>query len=515
MRNLIVGLGVLSWIVFAAGPAAAQAPPPIPPEEEPAGAEVETRGPVHEAFAEPVTLQAEAGLVAPQEPPPPIAEVPPADRPQGEGYVWVPGYWSWDTDRNDFLWVSACWRVAPPNMNWVPGYWTPVSAGWEWVPGFWTPASPQAIDYLPAPPAPREVDPPGPPPGPTSVWVPGCWYWSQGRYIARHGYWVQEQPGWMWVPSHFRWSPRGYVFLPGHWDYALDQRGVLFAPVYFPRAVYAQVGFSFSPHIAINIGLLVGNLFACPRYSHYYFGDYYDDSYVRIGIYPQFEGERNHAFYDPIYQSERCRYRREDPRWEEHQRENYELRRREVDMRPARTYHDQQVRAAKLSDSQRRSFELAGPMRTVVAGEANPPTLEPITSEKRQQISSKGAELHRYRDQRRGWENPAPASPATPSRPAPSPAPANRPGSAPEGRRAAPAGEQPAPGASRTPPSAAPHEVRLTHPDHVKIPASPVAGRSVAQGDRARKGPPPTPSGERKGGGKQQPKGKKDEKRGG
>ncbi len=77
---------------------AAGSPAPLPPEEQPpasltvpslslpsgeqehAATEVLTSGPVHEAFAEPVDLQPEPGLVVPQEPPADIQEVP-AGRP--------------------------------------------------------------------------------------------------------------------------------------------------------------------------------------------------------------------------------------------------------------------------------------------------------------------------------------------------------------------------------------------------------------------------------------------------
>ena len=105
---------------------AQNAPPPTPADEQP---EVLTRGPVHEAFAEPVSLQYQEGLVAPTQPPENIEEIPPADRPAGDQFVWVPGYWSWDGDRNNYIWVSACWRAVPPNMSWVPGYWNPLRQG--------------------------------------------------------------------------------------------------------------------------------------------------------------------------------------------------------------------------------------------------------------------------------------------------------------------------------------------------------------------------------------------------
>src|SRR5512141_735640 len=131
--NRAIGL-IVAWIVLFSGlhlgvntngyVYAGDEPPPIPDQEQP---EVLTRGPVHEAFAEPVPLQVQAGLIVSNAPPANIEEVPPAERPQGNHFVWVPGYWSWDADRNDFIWVSACWRVGPPNTYWVPGYWAQVT----------------------------------------------------------------------------------------------------------------------------------------------------------------------------------------------------------------------------------------------------------------------------------------------------------------------------------------------------------------------------------------------------
>ncbi len=107
-------------------PAAAQAatqpgddavPPPTPAEEQP---EVMTRGPVHEAYATPVDLEPEAkSMAATKAPPAALKETPPAERPDGNQYVWVPGYWAWDDDRQDFIWVSGVWRAVPAGYTWV------------------------------------------------------------------------------------------------------------------------------------------------------------------------------------------------------------------------------------------------------------------------------------------------------------------------------------------------------------------------------------------------------------
>jgi DNA-binding NtrC family response regulator len=63
------------------------------------------------------------------------------------------------------------------------------------------------------------------------------------------------QADWVWVPSHYVWATRGYVFVPGHWDYSLARRGVLFAPVYFPRPVYELAGFSYALSVVVDIAM--------------------------------------------------------------------------------------------------------------------------------------------------------------------------------------------------------------------------------------------------------------------
>ena len=262
MKTIVAFLATLTLATGWLYAKAVETPPPVPSEEQP---EVLTRGPVHEAFAKPVNLQSEPSLIAPTPPPTNIIEKPPTERPAGAQFVWVPGYWAWDAERNGFIWVSACWRAAPPGMSWIPGYWAPVPQGWQWVPGFWMPtARAQRIEYLPAPPPVEVTQPQGTPP-PDTIWVPACWYWYQGQYIRRPGYWLAANPDWVWMPSHYAWTPRGYVFVGGYWDYALDHRGVLFAPVYFPRSVYLRPGYAYTLSVVVDTGPLQFSLFTCPR----------------------------------------------------------------------------------------------------------------------------------------------------------------------------------------------------------------------------------------------------------
>jgi hypothetical protein len=191
--TITIAMAIMMAMGVLFGEATAQTPP-IPAEEQP---EVLTQGPVHEAFAQPVDLEDQTGLIAPTEPPVDIDEVIPSEKPAGDQFAWIPGYWAWDSDRNGYIWVSGCWRAMPTGMSWVPGYWAKAPGGWQWVAGFWEPVSNQEIEYLPAPPELTNIEPTGPAPSPDKMWVPPCWYWYNGQYTQRPGYWLAAQADWV------------------------------------------------------------------------------------------------------------------------------------------------------------------------------------------------------------------------------------------------------------------------------------------------------------------------------
>lgn len=395
VMTIIMSTGVLY------GEAMGQAPP-IPVEEQP---EVLTSGPVNEAFAQPVNLENQAGLTVPTAPPADIEEIPPPERPAGDQFVWVPGYWAWDSDRNGYIWVSGCWRAAPPNMYWMPGYWTQTVGGWRWVPGLWVPVDNREIEYLPAPPALTHVEPPGPAPLPDTIWVPPCWYWQQGQYIYRAGYWIVPQPNWVWVPSHYVRTPRGYVFARGYWDYTLHRRGVLFAPLYFPRHIHRRSRLSYRLSIAVDIGNLEFILFTRPRYSHYYFGDYYDSAYRRTGIFPWFESKQRHRWYDPIYRHARWRHHKKKPLWELHKRQEYDRRQADKTLRPPRTYREMKNRVKHMPESQRSTFEIAKPVTRIVSRKITTFKFEHAEPKARRQTTRHADEVHEFGKQRSNWES--------------------------------------------------------------------------------------------------------------
>ncbi len=54
----------------------------------------------------------------------------------GAGYVWIAGYWSWQS--NAYVWVDGRWDRPPrPRARWSTGHWQHSRRGYYWVPGHW------------------------------------------------------------------------------------------------------------------------------------------------------------------------------------------------------------------------------------------------------------------------------------------------------------------------------------------------------------------------------------------
>jgi hypothetical protein len=158
------------------------------------GAQVLTRGPIHEAFAEMVSYNPEPGVIVQKAPPGDINELPPEVRPDGENITWIPGYWGWDDERDDYLWISGTWRALPPGRQWTTGYWGEAEQGHQWTSGYWADSSVQETTYLPRPPISVEAGPNVAAPSNDHGWTPGSWMWQQERYAWRPGYWSCMPP---------------------------------------------------------------------------------------------------------------------------------------------------------------------------------------------------------------------------------------------------------------------------------------------------------------------------------
>lgn len=374
------------------------------------GVDVLTYGPIHEAFAETVAFDPEPGIIIPKAPPDAIDEIPPAQKPEGN-VEWIPGYWTWDDERNDFIWVSGIWRVVPPGRQWIPGYWVKVEKGFQWVSGYWAPDKKIDTEYLPEPPETVEVGPNVSAPSPDYGWIPGCWIWLHGRYVWRPGYWAAMRPDWVWVPDYYTWTPRGYIFVEGYWDIAVVHRGVLFAPVFFGFGVTMVHGFYFTPSIMIDLSVFSDCLFLRPIYHHYYFGDYYALKYYRRGIYPWFSPHARRHGYDPIYAHQRWKHRY-DRDWENHLYATYQKRRKNEAARPPRRLHlaEKSDHKGMISKTSGRSFE--APFISVTKSREGLSGFRSLNKKEHQQIDRRWKEVDQYRKKRQNWESQKSAKPS-------------------------------------------------------------------------------------------------------
>jgi hypothetical protein len=58
----------------------------------------------------------------------------------GPDYIWVDGYWTWDSRYREYVWIQGYWAVAPySGAYWIPGYWERYRNGYRWVEACWLP----------------------------------------------------------------------------------------------------------------------------------------------------------------------------------------------------------------------------------------------------------------------------------------------------------------------------------------------------------------------------------------
>lgn len=371
-------------------------PPPKPPPPPPmplGGVEVKTppveaqlRGPIHEGFAEAVQLNPQPGEVVSKPPPPAIPETPPDQKPEGEDVAWMPGYWGWDSERGDYIWVSGFWRRLPPGRQWVAGYWNQRGDGsYQWVSGYWAPAKAAQVEYLPTPPPSLEVGPNIEAPSQEHIWTPGVWIYQDGNYTWRPGYWIENQPGWIYTPASYCWTPAGCVFNDGFWDYSFRRRGVLFAPYAFDDPWLASSwfnigwnnwsgfgfglgwgrgwgwgrggwgwgsfggwgGWGFTPRVCLDLDVLPNYMFFRRNCGTYFFGNYYSARCQAAGFRPWFNAG-GAGVHCPIYNYYSAFHRVNNPGWNGAIRNDFQARMANPGLRPPTTFTQQQLAAGNL-----------------------------------------------------------------------------------------------------------------------------------------------------------------------
>lgn len=363
-----------------------------------------TRGPVHEAFAESVSFDPVAGMIISTAPPEAIEELPPEQQLDGENVTWIGGYWTWDDDENDFIWISGIWRNIPPGRQWVPGYWSDVDGGrYQWTSGYWTDSEQTEVSYVSTAP-PRNIDA-GPnieAPSADHSWIPGNWVWVNTRYAWTPGYWAPQRVNWTWVPSRYNWSRRGYVYVDGYWDYAVARRGVLFAPVSFRNRYYARPNYYFTPSIVVGLNVFSDHLFVRPRCGHYYFGDYYAPRYRESGFHASFSWHSGHRGYDPIYAYDRWDHR-SDRNWERRRSEDFNYYRDNENARPPRTWAAMRdYREDRFNDGRNRAY--ASPLSGYAKDNKGGQKFRRLEENDRKKFVSQRQETNKFKQERRSME---------------------------------------------------------------------------------------------------------------
>jgi hypothetical protein len=85
----------------------------------------------------------------------------------------------------------------------------------------------------------------------------------------------------------------------GYWDVPFEERGLVFAPIYFPRPLWvSNPNWFFYPRTVIGTDFVMESFFVGPR-RHYYFGNYYGPKWQDRGFTPWV----THApkVRDPVY----------------------------------------------------------------------------------------------------------------------------------------------------------------------------------------------------------------------
>ena len=367
------------------------------------GVEELTRGPIHEAFAFSARNDPEPGMFVKIAPPTLIEEVPPDQRPSGDNVSWIPGYWGWEEESTDFIWISGVWRNMPPGRQWTPGYWGEAESQWQWTSGYWADSTLQEVSYLPKPPRSIESGPNIDSPSRNHIWISGTWVTRQERYAWRPGYWENGQQNWSWTPAHYQWTPRGYIFIDGYWDYDIPRRGVVFAPVRFNREYYNRPNYAYTPLVVIALNVFVDHLFVRPRYGHYYFGDYYAPRYQTDGFYASFSYRSTQGGYDPLYAQARWRHR-DDRDWERTRRDDFDYYRSHEDARPARTWAAMQTQPESKRENKRDNYQFAQSLPQYASNEKGQ-TFQAVNTDSRAKISQQNKQVRESSQDRRKMEN--------------------------------------------------------------------------------------------------------------
>lgn len=180
--------------------------------------------PIHEAYVSKFTDPTPLFTVAETPPQVRAENVPPKPY---EDAIWIPGYFAWVQEKNDFAWICGVWRRPPIGHVWIPGSWEKTDSGWIWAKGFWSSVPQDQLKFITKVPPSVISDKIAAAPGPDYFWTPGYWNYEQigSSYRWLSGKWEKSNPNWVLAPACYIWRPSGFVFAPFYWDWPLEKRG--------------------------------------------------------------------------------------------------------------------------------------------------------------------------------------------------------------------------------------------------------------------------------------------------
>jgi len=178
--------------------------------------------PIHEAFVMPVRDALPPLVIARAPPSSQQEQIPP--QPISDA-IWISGYWSWNENNGDFVWVCGVWRRPPADHQWIPGNWVQYQGAWTRESGFWSATPLENLVYIAKAPPASIADTIPASPGNNYFWIRGYWDYAQNNYQWLSGKWELSNPDWVMTPAQYIWRASGYVFIPMYWDFALDLRG--------------------------------------------------------------------------------------------------------------------------------------------------------------------------------------------------------------------------------------------------------------------------------------------------
>ena len=305
-RLRLIALGLAGWLTASA----------IAADD----VEVLARGPVHEAYAEPSDENPSPRPSFRSSRPGRSRNCHRTRSRRATTSSGCPGYWHWDEDRKDFIWVSGFWRNAPPGRVWVPGSWREVArrlavgrrllAGRDRGSAATGPRSSTCRSRRPrsrcraGDPAPTETD----------VYIPGQLGLARAVRVAAGRTGSSTGRAGCGCRPTTAGPPSGTSFVDGYWDYPLADRGVLFAPVYIPPAVYARPGVRLHADLRREASRACSApVRAAAGSGRYYFGDYFAPTYASLGFTAWCgtrraspSGSARRLGYDPLLSYYRC-----------------------------------------------------------------------------------------------------------------------------------------------------------------------------------------------------------------